>query len=172
MDTKQCLYVTIGVRSAHFSSKKATLLVETTSKKISTINVKIGRRLVNFSEYFPPQNLNSKLYNNTKFGYFRLVFDFSKNCAGPPNVGEVLLCHTKSWTEGTPVSQPTLCGGSDPHPPCMLYHQGVPIEVAINSETCTTGPLKSIFPEYGRLVLFIKTVAHINKEDPQSSSCV
>ena len=31
MDTKQCLYVTIGVRSLHFSSKKAILLVETTS---------------------------------------------------------------------------------------------------------------------------------------------
>ena len=31
MDTKQCLCVTIGVRSAHFSSKKAILLVETTS---------------------------------------------------------------------------------------------------------------------------------------------
>ena len=31
MDTKQCLYVTIGVRSANFSSKKAILLAETTT---------------------------------------------------------------------------------------------------------------------------------------------
>ena len=71
MDVKQCLYVTIGVRSAHFSSKKAILLVETTSLKISTSNVKISQLLVNFFE-----NLNSKFYNNTKFGYYRLVFEF------------------------------------------------------------------------------------------------
>ena len=31
MDTKKCLYVTIGVQSAYFSSKKAILLVENTS---------------------------------------------------------------------------------------------------------------------------------------------
>ena len=31
IDTKKCLYVTSGVRSAHFSSKKAISLVETTS---------------------------------------------------------------------------------------------------------------------------------------------
>ena len=84
MDTKQCLYVTIRVQSAHFSSKKAILLVETTSLKKSTFNVKIGQLLLSFFElFFHHQNLNSKFYNNTKFGYFRLVLDFSKNCAGP-----------------------------------------------------------------------------------------
>ena len=65
MDTNQCLYVTIGVISAYFSSKKAILLVKTTSWKKTTINVKIGQLLVNFSElYFPHKNLNSKFYNN------------------------------------------------------------------------------------------------------------
>ena len=38
-----------------------------------------------FSNHFSTTKIkNGKLYNNTKFGYFRLVFEFFQNCARPP----------------------------------------------------------------------------------------